>query len=456
MRIDKSQSCNEKIYDYIIIGAGPAGCFCAMQLKEAGKDVLIIEKNNINDGKVCGDGISMKCVNLLKQLDFPLDRFVEAGAAQIHKRIIVRNGKREVTHFGWDDGTVSFGIPRNKTDYIFRSYAAEKGVEIVYLTNVSKITKNKEVFSVGDFFAKCVIVACGSFSRLSILGTNLKYYPKNMAVGISTTIKCKCEAEPCFLFDYDAMYKGQYAWIFKTDDDNWNVGLWLRHDKNKLNAYFYDFINNKLPTYIVNLKSRPDRRRSMEEQFDGKPEFEVRFVDAVKDADGAAGIWKSLVKVITAAQKAGHDKILFCEDDHIFTEHYTSDYLFRNIAEAETKGVDLLVGGACGYGTGVPIGDDLFWTDWYWGNQFLIIRKNIYSRILDFNFRDGNTADGVLSGLIRRKAILYPFVSVQREFGYSDITPTNGRKGFINDLFDDTARRLQSVRDITDEFNCRR
>ena len=84
----------------------------------------------------------------------------------------------------------------------------------------------------------------------------------------------------------------------------------------------------------------------MEEQFDGKPEFEVRFVDAVKDADGAAGIWKSLVKVITAAQKAGHDKILFCEDDHIFTEHYTSDYLFRNIAEAETKGVDLLVGGA--------------------------------------------------------------------------------------------------------------
>lgn len=250
LRIDKSQSCNEKIYDYIIIGAGPAGCFCAMQLNEAGKDVLIIEKNNINDGKVCGDGISMKCVNLLKQLDFPLDRFVEAGAAQIHKRIIVRNGKREVTHFGWDDGTVSFGIPRNKTDYIFRSYAAEKGVEIVYLTNVSKITKNKEVFSVGDFFAKRVIVACGSFSRLSILGTNLKYYPKNMAVGISTTIKCKCEAEPCFLFDYDAMYKGQYAWIFKTDDDNWNVGLWLRHDKNKLKAYFYDFINNKLPTYL--------------------------------------------------------------------------------------------------------------------------------------------------------------------------------------------------------------
>ncbi len=148
--------------------------------------------------------------------------------------------------------------------------------------------------------------------------------------------------------------------------------------------------------------------------------------------------------------------VSICEDDHIFTEHYTSDYLFRNIAEAETKGVDLLVGGACGYGTGVPIGDDLFWTDWYWGNQFLIIRKNIYSRILDFNFRDGNTADGVLSGLIRRKAILHPFVSVQREFGYSDITPTNGRKGFINDLFDDTARRLQSVRDITDEFNCRR
>ncbi len=247
---DKSQSYKEKIYDYIIIGAGPAGCFCAVQLKEAGKSVLILEKNSIDDGKVCGDGISMKCVNLLKKLDFPLDRFVESGATQIHKRIIIRNGKREVTHFGLDDGTVSFGIPRNKTDLIFRCYAAEKGVDIIYQTTVSKISKTKGYFSIDNFFAKRVIVACGSFSRLTILGTNLKYCTKNMAVGISTTIKCKCKAEPCFLFDYDAMYKGQYAWIFKTDDDNWNVGLWLRHDKNKIKEYFYDFINNKLPTYL--------------------------------------------------------------------------------------------------------------------------------------------------------------------------------------------------------------
>lgn len=211
--------------------------------------------------------------------------------------------------------------------------------------------------------------------------------------------------------------------------------------------------NYKLPTYIVNLKSRPDRRRSVEAQFDGKSEFDVRIVDAVQDPDGAAGIWKSLVKVISIAEEAGHDRIVFCEDDHVFTKHYSSDYLLRNIAEAEAKGADLLAGGICGYGLGVPAGANLYWTDWYWGNQFLIIRRSLYRRILDFDFCKGNTADGVLSGLARVKMTLYPFVSVQKEFGYSDITPTNGKKGFIDNMFDDTASRLQRIHDVNRALN---
>ena len=139
---------------------------------------------------------------------------------------------------------------RNKTDYIFRTYATELGVDIIYNTNVTKINKSKSFFSIHNFYAKRVIVACGAFSNLNILGTKICCSTKNMAVGISTTITCKCNAEPCFLFDYDNRYKGQYAWIFKTDNDNWNVGLWLRQDKNMLKTYFNDFINNKLPQYL--------------------------------------------------------------------------------------------------------------------------------------------------------------------------------------------------------------
>ena len=35
----------ENIYDYIIIGAGPAGCFCGIELTKKGLKVCIFEKN---------------------------------------------------------------------------------------------------------------------------------------------------------------------------------------------------------------------------------------------------------------------------------------------------------------------------------------------------------------------------------------------------------------------------
>lgn len=247
---NKASTQGVTIYDYIVIGAGPAGCFCAIRLCEAGKNVLVLEKNAKSYGKVCGDGISMKCVDMLKKLGFPSERFEQAGAACIHKRIIIRNGEPKVTHFGLDDGAVSYGIPRNKTDLIFRNYAAEKGVGLVYKTEVGEIEKRGRLFCAGGYLARRVIVACGSFGRLKILGKQLVYRTKDMAVGISATISCKSDFEPCFLFDYDEKYKGQYAWIFKTDCNNWNVGLWLRDDRENIKVYFNDFLENTLPKYF--------------------------------------------------------------------------------------------------------------------------------------------------------------------------------------------------------------
>lgn len=208
-----------------------------------------------------------------------------------------------------------------------------------------------------------------------------------------------------------------------------------------------------IPTYVVNLKRRTDRRQSVEKQFDGRTEFDLHFVEAEEDADGAAGIWRSLVKVIGQAEETGYDRIVFCEDDHVFTEHYSSEFLLHNIAEAERKGAELVAGGVCGYGTAVPVGANLYWTDWYWGNQFLVIGRSLYRRILDFEFGKGNTADGVLSYLAYGKMVIYPFVSVQREFGYSDITPTNGNRGFMSGIFGDTAMRLDRVHRVSREFN---
>ena len=208
-----------------------------------------------------------------------------------------------------------------------------------------------------------------------------------------------------------------------------------------------------IPTYIVNIPSRLDRRQSMEMQFQDKPEFDVTFVDAVQHPNGAIGIWQSLVKVIRMAQEVGYDKILFCEDDHIFTPDYSSEYLYSSIQEAYSKGAELLIGGVCGYGVTIPVGSNLYWLDWYWGNQFLIINKSLFQRIIEYDFSPCHTAEGVLSWITNAKMTMFPFISVQKEFGYSDITATNGRKGFINGLFSGTEERIRPIHSINQMFN---
>ncbi len=51
-------------YDVIIIGAGPAGLSCAIELQKSGKSVLLIEKNKEIGHKVCAGGLTTKIESL--------------------------------------------------------------------------------------------------------------------------------------------------------------------------------------------------------------------------------------------------------------------------------------------------------------------------------------------------------------------------------------------------------
>lgn len=53
-----------KSYDWIIIGAGPAGLKCAEILAKNGKEVLVLEKNKVIGEKVCAGGLTLKDLEL--------------------------------------------------------------------------------------------------------------------------------------------------------------------------------------------------------------------------------------------------------------------------------------------------------------------------------------------------------------------------------------------------------
>src|SRR5690606_22871105 len=70
--------CMESV-EHIVVGAGPAGLRAAQVLAEAGRDVVVLEKNARVGPKTCGGGLSSKAVRELERLGLP----PEAGLTSV-------------------------------------------------------------------------------------------------------------------------------------------------------------------------------------------------------------------------------------------------------------------------------------------------------------------------------------------------------------------------------------
>ena len=208
-----------------------------------------------------------------------------------------------------------------------------------------------------------------------------------------------------------------------------------------------------LPVYVINLKSRKDRKQHIKAQFQGKQEFKLTWIDAVKHPIGAVGLWQSMVKAIETAIENDDDIMVICEDDHAFTPAYSKEYLLANIFGANEQGAELLSGGIGGFGTAVPVAPNRSWVDWFWCTQFIVLFKPLFQKILDYEFKESDTADGVLSKLAKDKMTMFPFISFQTDFGYSDVTRANDENaGLITNYFRKADYRLKMIHHVAHKF----
>lgn len=213
-------------------------------------------------------------------------------------------------------------------------------------------------------------------------------------------------------------------------------------------------VDFSIPTYIVNLKYRKDRLEHIKQEFKNKPEFDIHIIEACQHKKGNVGLWLSFQKIIKMAEENDDDVIIFVEDDHIFTEHYKWNSLFNNIVEGNKQSLDILLGGIMGgFKNAVPVTKNRFWIDHFWGTQFTIIYKRFFSKILTAEFNENDTLDDFLSNLTTNKIVLYPFISIQKEFGYSDITTSNNIEGNITTYFKKSSEVLNIYASAFERFN---
>src|SRR5688572_9561719 len=57
------------LYDAIVVGSGPAGAIAASILASHGKSVLLADRQDFPRDKVCGDGLPVRVMMMLRNLD---------------------------------------------------------------------------------------------------------------------------------------------------------------------------------------------------------------------------------------------------------------------------------------------------------------------------------------------------------------------------------------------------
>jgi GR25 family glycosyltransferase involved in LPS biosynthesis len=202
-----------------------------------------------------------------------------------------------------------------------------------------------------------------------------------------------------------------------------------------------------LPTYVINLPERTERLAHIKQEFLGKPEFDVQIIEACKHEVGALGLWLSIRKIINLAIANDDDVIVIAEDDHQFTKDYTKEYLIKNIIEAHEEGACYLSGGTGKFNNAMPLTSNRFWVYNCLSTQFVVIYKKFFQQILDEPYDEKIIADLAYSRMTSNKMVLYPFVSTQKDFGYSDITIAHQEnKNLVTNMFLHSAYKFRRIR----------
>lgn len=206
-----------------------------------------------------------------------------------------------------------------------------------------------------------------------------------------------------------------------------------------------------IPTYVINLPERTDRREHILKQFAKRDEFDVKIFPAIKHKIGAVGLWLSFRKIVELAIENNDDVIIICEDDHEFTDNYSKTFLLRQLIQAHDDGVNILLGGIGNFEHLIASSPNRYWINSFWSTQFVILYKGFFHQLLSEPFNDYVAADEILSNMTSNKMVVFPFISVQKDFGYSDICLRDSYRNV--DTFDQTSNRIKETIRIASRFN---
>lgn len=268
---------NTLAFDLIIVGAGPAGCACALSLVGSGLKVAILEKSSFPRDKICGDALSPDVLNQLEKLDGNLkEKFLSNySALKAHVSGIKLIGTKgnattidlidPIRHHGWVVKRMDFD------NFLFEQICDLPDVTIFQDTKVEGITDCEEFIRLETnsrtFQCKLVIGADGANSIVArkLAGYEPDRNHHSAAVrAYFTNIAGMNGSEAIELHFYKRSLPG-YFWIFPLPNGEANVGLGM--------------LSSHVSKRKVNLK------RLFHELVESEPGLKDRFIHATMRTD---------------------------------------------------------------------------------------------------------------------------------------------------------------------------
>ena len=248
------QQTNEVMqYDVVIVGAGPAGCSCALAMKDAGLSVVLLDKSSFPRDKVCGDAIPGRAVKTLGSISPVFEEaFKQFPQKEETKKTTLHYKGRQLT-FSWVKP--AYTCTRMAFDnFLFNLVKEHTGTEILTQTQPEQITINDDGVTVtlknagAVIKAKMIVGADGAHSvvakqltdrtldRKHHVGSVRAYY---LNVG-------SCDADTTEIY-FSRQFLPSYLWVFPLPGNMTNVGFGMLSSeiaRRKINIKktFYDFI----------------------------------------------------------------------------------------------------------------------------------------------------------------------------------------------------------------------
>ncbi len=145
--------------EVVVIGGGPAGAVAACRLADAGRAVLLLERERGPRHKICGEFVSVEAQALLAEIGIDPGAL---GAAPIDTVRLVHDDALAEAPLPFR----AYGLTRRRLDEALLAAAAERGVEVVRGASVRRLSEGEgsfrlEVGDLGMVEAPTVFLATG-------------------------------------------------------------------------------------------------------------------------------------------------------------------------------------------------------------------------------------------------------------------------------------------------------